>query len=435
MPASRVFFLLALTTVLAVASVVAPRWSMPVLALDAAIVIAFAIDWARVRGTSLEARRQWPPILVQGTDADVRLELATSSSSPLKVRLREALHPALAESPQTTELDLPKQSRVEWSYRIQPRRRGEHRSGPLMARVLGPWGLAWSQQRVLSPEPLRVYPQVRWDGKVGQLLLLAHRGALGRNPQRLKGMGSELYALREYLPGDPPNKVNWKATARHGRLVSREETWERGARLIVLLDCGRGMSGQDGERSKLDHALAASLALTRIAASRGDTVTLLAFSDRIERSVRIHSGKRSIHAAYSSVYDLEARLTEPAFDLAADTAAQTESRRSTVVVFTSVVDLAAAELLKGAVLRLERRHHPILINLQDPELVNMALGEPDSAEDVFAKVSALDILLANRRLGTRLRHAGVRVVNTSADRLALEALEAYLTMFKGRGLS
>ena len=286
---------------------------------------------------------------------------------------------------------------------------------------------------MLAPEPLRVYPQVRWDGKVGQLLLLAHRRSLGRNPQRFQGLGTELYALREYLPGDPPNKVHWKATARHGHLVSREETWERGGRLIVLLDCARGMSATEGERSKLDHALAAALALTRIAASRGDQVTLAAFSDRVERSVRVHSGHRSVHAAYGALYDLEVRLAEPAFDLAAETAMKLEARRSTVVLLTSVVDLAAAELLRHAVLRLERRHRPILINLQDPELVALGTGEPASAEDVFAKVSALDILLANRRLGARLRHAGIRVVNTSADRLAVEALEAYLAMFGGRG--
>lgn len=441
MPASRVFLLLALTTVLVLVAVVAPGWAVAVLALDLAILAAFAIDLVRVRGISLAARRQWPAILAQGADAEVRLEIANRGQRAVEVRLREALHPALAEAPRTTRLALPGGGRAEWSYPIRPRRRGEHTAGPLMARVLGPWRLAWSQQQVLPPEPQRVYPRVRWDGKVGRLLLLAHRGALGRNPQRLEGVGSELYALREYLPGDPPNKVSWKATARHGRLVSREETWERGARLIVLLDCGRGMSGQDGERSKLDHALAGALALTRVAASRGDTVTLIAFSDRIERSVRIHAGRRSIHAAYGAVYDLEARLSEPAFDLAADTAGATESRRSTVVVLTSVVDLAAAELLKEAVLRLERRHHPILVNLQDPELVSLAIGEPageqggepPSPEDVFARVAALDILLANRRLATRLRHAGVRVVNTSADRLALETLEAYLAMFKARG--
>ncbi len=433
MPASRVFFLIALTTLLVVVAIVQPRLGPLVLALDAAIVLAFAIDLYRVRRETFSAVRHWPRVLVQGAKAEVRLELTTASHRPLTVRLRETLHPALAAAPRRAELKLPEGGHIAWSYQVCPRRRGEHAAGPLVARVLGPWRLAWSQRQILSPEPLRIYPQVRWDGKVGQLLLLAHRRSLGRNPQRLQGLGTELYALREYLPGDPPNKVHWKATARHGRLVSREETWERGGRLVVLLDCARGMSAKEGQRSKLDHALAASLALTRIAASRGDRVTLAAFSDRIERSVRVHSGHRSIHAAYGALYDLETRLAEPAFDLAAETAMSLEARRSTVVLLTSVVDLAAAELLRRAVLRLEHRHRPILINLQDPELVALGTGEPQSAEDVFAKVSALDILLANRRLGARLRHAGIRVVNTSADRLALETMEAYLAMFGGRG--
>ncbi len=432
MPSSRLFFLLALTTALVMAGVAAPRLAALALGLDVVILAAFAVDLARSRGAELAARRQWPRLLVQGAEAEVHLELETRGERPLAVRLRETLHPALAASPRRTAARLPPGGRYAWSYRIRPRRRGEHLSGPLVARVLGPWRLAWSQRVVLAGEPRRVYPQVRWEGKVGQLLLLAHRHSLGHNPQRLQGLGSEPYALREYLPGDPPNKIHWKATARHGRLVSREETWERGAPLIILLDCARGMSGLDGQRSKLDHALAASLALTRIAASRGDRVTLAAFSDHVERTVRIHGGHRGIDKVYGSVYDLAARLVEPAFDAAAETATQLESRRSTVVLFTSVVDLAAAELLRRAVLRLERRHRPILINLQDPELVGLAVDEPKSGEDVFAKVSALEILLANRRLGVRLRHAGIRVVNTSADRLALEALEAYLALFRER---
>ena len=65
------------------------------------------------------------------------------------------------------------------------------------------------------------------------------------------------------------------------------------------------------------------------------------------------TGHRSIHAAYGALYDLDTRLAEPAFDLAAETAMALETRRSTVVLLTSVVDLAAAELLRTAVLRLE----------------------------------------------------------------------------------
>jgi len=227
-------------------------------------------------------------------------------------------------------------------------------------------------------------------------------------------------------------KIHWKATARHGRLITREETWERGARLLILLDAARTMTSRQGERSKLDHALAAALALARVAVGRGDRVTVLAFSHRIERVVRVGAGSRGMALAYEALYDLEARLTEPAYDLAAARAFELESRGATVVLFTSVIDLAAAELLKEAVLTLERRHRPLLVNLQDPELAALATAAPAEPAVAFAQVAALEILLANRRLGQTLRRSGIRVVETPADRLALETLEAYLALFRTR---
>lgn len=432
MPATRVFYLLVATTLLGVTGVLVPSLAWLALALDGAIFLAFVVDLLRARADGLEAERTWPSLMAQGTASEMAIELRSQSDRPLELRLWDGLHPALAETPERQETALPAEGRIRWTYAFEPRQRGRHRTGPLVARVLGPWRLAWHQRNLLPGEVRQVYPQVRWEGRVGHLLLLAHRRSLGRHPQRLRGMGSEPYALREYLPGDPPVKIHWKASARHGHLITREDTWERGARLLILLDCARGMSGMDGERSKLDHALGAALALVRVAAARGDRVTLVAFSNRVERSVRIHGGHRSLQAAYGKVYDLEARLVEPAFDLAADTAVALESRRSTVVLFTSIVDLAAADLLRRAMVGLERRHRPILINLQDPELVGLALDPPETPAGAFAKVSALEILLANRRLGRRLRRAGVRVVEAPADRLALESLEAYLALFGGR---
>lgn len=432
MPSLRVFLCLAVATLWVVVGVVVPGLAIQALIFDGILLLAFAFDLWRSRAIAIEVHRKWPPLLMQGAPAEITLEVSNPQARGLKLRLREALHPGLASAPQHKAMALPALGALGWTYRIHPRRRGEHRVGPLTMRVLGPWGLAWSQRDILPEEDQRVFPQVRWDGKVGQLLLLAHHRSLGRLPQRLQGLGTEPYALREYRTGDPPQKIHWKATARHGKLVSREDTWERGGRLLVLLDCGRGMSGMDGQRSKLDHALAAALALTRVATARGDRVTLVTFSDRVEHSLRLHGGQRSIHIAYSKLYDLEARLAEPAFDLAVETAAVLETRRSTAVLLTSVIDLAAAELLRQAILRLERRHRPILVNLQDPEISSLALGEPRTSEGAFAKVAALDIVDANRRLGRRLRKAGVRVVETAADRLALETLEAYLALFGSR---
>lgn len=439
MPSGRLFALLGAVTILAIGVVADLRLVAVVVGLDLLLLALFAVDLFRARHSHVQARRTWPPLLVQGSEASIRVDLVNLTERILRIRLREGLHPFLAPNPLKNQIEIAGGGESSWSYPLSPLHRGEIEVAPLTARILGPWGLAWSQRDLLPAEPQKVFPQVRWQGRVGQLLSLAQRHQLGTMPLAWHGAGQEPYALREYYPGDPLNRIHWKATARHRRLVSREDTWERGARLVILLDSGRAMtslaSSADGaheHRSKLDHALAAALALTRVAAARGDRVTMIPFSDRVDKVIRVAQGSRGIAKAYGSLYDLRARFVEPAFDLAAERALELESRSATIVVLTSVVDLAAAELLRDSLLRLERRHRPLLINLEDPQIRDLAVLPPERTEEAFAQVAALEILLANRRLARRLRRAGVRVVNTPADRLALETLEAYLALFRGR---
>lgn len=424
MPALRAIVAAGLATAVMAVAVATPWMAAAAVALDALIVAALVIDARRGAALPLRATRTWPPTLVQGARSRVMVRIAAGARATVLVR--EALHPALAEEPIRCRLEIARGGEAEWSYEVVPRRRGDHVIGPLTVRVLGPWGLAWSQRDLLPPERRRVYPQTRWQGRVGRLLALAHRRELGRAPLRLRGVGTEPYALREYRPGDPPTRIQWKASARHDRLLSREDTWERGTRLVILIDCARAMTSVEGARTKLDHALAAALALTRVAVGRGDRVTLVGFSDRIERVVRVRTGADALSLAYGALYDLAARLTEPAYDLAAETVSAMEPRRATVVMLTSIVDLAAAELLREALVGLRRKHRPVLVNLEDPDLVRLAMGVPQTVEEAFAKTAALEMLLANRRLARTLQRGGIAAVAAAADQLAWRTLETYL---------
>jgi uncharacterized protein (DUF58 family) len=423
LPAARTFQLAALALLLLTLAAAAPVLLWVALAIDVALLAGCLADGRRARRTALHATRTWPPLLVQGARA--RVDVRFTGERNLRVIAREALHPGLAAQPLRAEVTLEGgPTATTWSYDLVPRRRGTHLVGPLTVRLRGPWGLAWAQRDLVAPQPVRVFPQVRWEGRVGQLLMLAQRRELGLAPVRLRGFGGETYGLKDYRPGDPPAKIHWKSTARHGRLIAREETWERGRRLVILLDCARAMASVQDERSKLDHALAAALALARVAASRSDKARILAFSDRVERSVKVEA--RGLPRVYAALYDLEARLTEPAFVTLPEIVAGIERRRSTVVLFTSVVDLGAAEMLKDSLLTLSRRHRVIAVNLEDAELVRLAFGAPASVAGAYAKVSAMGIVIANRQLARRLRSSGVRVVTTASDQLAWGALDAYL---------
>ena len=417
---------------MAAVSVLVPTLRLVVLAGDAALLLAALVDAAAARRCEISARRLRPPLLVQDEPAEATVELtAPGARRTVRVLLREGASPAVAAGALRTAVEILPGRTTVWSYRLEPRRRGEHRLLPLTARIEGPWRLASIQRELLPPESVRIYPRIRWEGRAGWLLALAHRRQLGLSPMAQIGTGSEPYGVRRYSEGDPPNRIHWKATARHRRLMVREETWEKSGRLVILLDCGRTMASLDGRRSKLDAAVAASLALARVASARGDQVLLVAFSDRVERRVRIRTGARGVARAYAALYDLEARLTESAYDVAAEAARDSEFRRARVLLMTSLVDLAGAQLLREALRSLSRQHRPLFVHLEDPDIARLAAASPEKAVDAYAKVSALEILLGNRRLSARLRHAGIETVSTSADRLTLDTLDLYLASLRG----
>jgi len=433
-PSRRLFLALGVVSLLLVGAVVTPWMAAVAAVADLVLLVLAAADARRARSAPLAIHRRWPPLLSQGAAAPLEVVVENHGTRPLRLRLRDGLHPALAAEPPRAERTVPAGARIRWEMELQPRRRGEHHILPVTVRVLGPLGLAWGQRDLAAGEVQRVFPRVRWGGRVGRILRLAQRRQMGQMPWRRHGQGAEPYALREYLPGDPVRKIHWKATARHRRPIVREDTWERGANLAILLDCGRAMAAPSGAAtSKLDEAIAAALLIVRVAAARQDRVTLLAFSDRIERVVRVRGGAGSVRSAYQKLYDLDARLAEPAYDLAVERMLGLQRRRGVVLLLTSLADLAAVGLLGEALARLGPRRRTVLANLEDPELERLALGVPRSEEEAFAKASALEILLANRRMATTLRARGIRLVSTPATRFADSLLTGYLEAVAGLG--
>lgn len=423
MPSRRLALVLTLLVGASGLAILDDRAMVAVVVSDACVLALFAGDLLVARGTRLQVERLLPSTLVQGAESAVEVRISASRSA--LVEMRETLHPALAPSPLRTRLGC-RGGRAIWRYTLVPRRRGRVPLGPLVVRIEGPLGLAVSQRNIEAAAVVRVLPQVRWEGRVGYFLKLAHQRQLGQNPFAQVGDGVEPYALREYRPGDPRSRVHWKASARRAHLVSREDTWERGVQLSILLDCGRSMASMDGERGKLDWALAAVLALARVAAGRGDRVTIVAFSDRVLRTVKVRPGARGASAAYDALFDLEAERVESAYDEAVRAIERSGSPRAVALLLTSVVDIAAADSVQSALAFLARRHRTLLLNLSDPDLERLARAEGRDSLEALVKTGALGIMAGNRRLSLSLRHAGITVANAPSRDLAAEALRAYL---------
>lgn len=275
---------------------------------------------------------------------------------------------------------------------------------------------------------MRVFPKVHLEGEAGLLLRHAVERRTGANPVQRRGISTELYALREYQPGDQLRSIHWKASARLRRPVTREDAWEQHQHVVILVDCGRPMAALDGQLSKLDHALATVLSLLRVVVANNDSATLVLFSKELRQLVRVDRRTRSFARVFEAVHAVQADLDEPDYRAAVAWVRRHLPRRSLVLVVTSVIDLGGAEQLASALAALAQRHRPLLVNLEDPGLVAWARSIPADVEGAFAKTSALGLAHANHALTTRLRSQGIDVVAAPADGLALAVLQRYLDL-------
>ena len=112
--------------------------------------------------------------------------------------------------------------------------RANYEIGPLVARVRDPFGFYLAEKK-LGPEALSVMP--RPERLRGAQLRPRHVGPWpGVIASRALGLGTEFYSMREYVPGDDPKRINWKASARHNELFVNETQAERVTDVMIVLD-------------------------------------------------------------------------------------------------------------------------------------------------------------------------------------------------------
>jgi len=130
---------------------------------------------------------------------------------------------------------------------VAPRRRGEASFDLIRVSTRFPLGIIRRSVEWRSPATSLVRPRVAPPPR-SVFAAAVVRASLTGSPVAAIGRSAEFHSLRPYRHGDSPRQIAWRATARTGELVVRENTATAPARLIVgmsLRSVGKG--GIDGE--------------------------------------------------------------------------------------------------------------------------------------------------------------------------------------------
>jgi len=403
------------------------RWAWllwPALAAFAIAVAAIIADGRRAPGRAqLRATREHDDILSVGVANPVILTLENTGAAAM-AQVRDEFPPEMESTHQLEQMQLPGVLR----YTLTPLSRGERRFGRTVVRVPGPWGLGFRQTSLGGDGAVRVDADI---SAVRAYEALARRGRLaelGVRAQRRRGEGTEFERVRDAVPDDPMRSINWRATARTGRLMAVELIPERAQPVIVCIDHGRLMGVGAGALTKLDHAINAALLLIHVVLRTGDRAGLLTFADHVSTAVAPQAGRGQTRRFIEAVRPLQAGETEADYDEAFTYLSRWQKRRALVVIFTDVLDPDQGAALVRQCTRLRRRHLPLVITIRDPAIDAAANRPPTAPAAVYERAIASALLTDREDTLHVLRRTGVETIDADARTLSPRLINRYLEL-------
>jgi uncharacterized protein (DUF58 family) len=404
-------------------------------AFDVLLLVLFQHEARKLsRGVKLAIEREAGPRFALAAWNPVALGVQSRTAFRLTVRLQDTPPREFDLDPGAGQTTLAPFASGAVTYALRPRARGHYRFGGVRFEAEGALGLAAAVATVPVAGEVRVYPDL---GALRRLALgssALDASAIGPRALRQEGTGDEFDQLREYQPDDDFRDIDWKATAKRSKPVTRVYETERSQRVLLAIDCGRSMAALTGEQTKLDLAVNAALVLAHVALRIGDRVGLALFATEVEALVAPQRGRRHLARLIETLYAVRARLTFVDYRALTREVVTRRMRRGLIVVFTDLLDEAAARPLVDAARVLGRKHAVLVVAPSDPVVIGAARATAVSTEDVYRSLAAREALAERRALIQGVRRLGIEVVDSRASAMALAGVNHYLRLKRRRAI-
>lgn len=429
-PTRRGLLLLLIVAPLLAVGLWAPLLQWGAVAYLAVLLMLFFLDWRQAGSIDgrFQITRAHDNKLSLGADNPVTITIYNRSPQSTPVWVRDEAPDAFKISNYVLEGEAP--ARGAWSsgYTVYPVRRGDYRFGNLNLRWLGPAGLVVRQGRLDLEENVKVYPNLLNVRRYDLLLKRNRLQELGLRSTRQFGEGTEFERLREYTPDDEFRRINWKATARRRRPVTTEYQTERSQNVMALIDIGRMMQTPVADIAKLDYVVNAVLLLGYVATGKGDKVGMMTFADDVVQYLNPRQGRGQFYRMLELLYAIDAQPVEPNYQRALSYLAAKQRKRSLVVIFTDLSGGVSMNALIANVSILAKRSLPLVVTINDPDVVAAAQQYPDDTVSAYQKTAAAQLLDERKIVLDRLRQQGVLTLDVPANQLTIAVINQYLAL-------
>ncbi|GHC51485.1 DUF58 domain-containing protein [Roseibacillus persicicus] len=348
-----------------------------------------------------------------------------------KVSLRLRFFDGLPEecSYQSLPFILPKlapRQHVQSSYRVTFLHRGDLRIAPSYLEVRSLLGLWWRSRRVGEEAIAKVYPNYVPALNYGLLATADRAELMGIVKPRNRGMSKEFHQLRDYNEADSVSQVDWKATSRFNRLITREYQEERDQTILLVPDCSIRTRAIDGELPILDHLLNAAILLSYIALGQGDKVGVLSFGGE-DRYLSPVKGAHGMSRILDHLYNYQPTRSYGDYAELTTRILRMQTKRCLVVVLTNLRTEDQFGSL-GALQLLTKQHLVLLASVRETAVERALSEELETVKDASRYLGALAYEEDIEKLVVEARGRGFSAVHESLNNFPIALANQFLDL-------
>lgn len=399
-----------------------------------AMLFALAVDGYLLyrRSSGLTAVRRTAERWSNGDNNPVTIQLKSGYATDMHVRVLDELPVQFQKRDLVFQGSMSAWGQRDFDYQVRPNARGVYRYGAVNAYVSTSLGLVERRFTLDNAKEVAVYPSYLQLRRY-ELLAISNRLSLaGVKKVRRIAHQSEFERIKEYVGGDDRRTVNWKATARRGRLMVNQYQDERAQQVFSVIDTGRVMKMPFEGLSLLDHAINASLVISSIAMHKEDRAGLITFSSNVQAVVPAGRQRGHMQKIMQSLYGLGTEHRETDVEVLYTAVRRELHQRSLLLLFTNYESIGAMQRQLPYLQRLARQHLVVPIFFLNTELDADLKMRPGNTEEIYVRTITEKLVNEKRMIARELERHGLPSILCRPQDLTVSVINRYLEI-KARG--
>jgi uncharacterized protein (DUF58 family) len=314
------------------------------------------------------------------------------------------------------------------SYSLRPTRRGEYEFGYIRVFVTSALGLIRRRYNFSQGETLAVYPSFLQMRKYELMAISNNLSEIGIKKIRRLGHSLEFEQVKSYVQGDDYRTINWKATARHGSLMTNSYIDEKSQQVYCVIDKSRAMKMPFEGMSLLDYAINASLVLSNVALLKEDKAGLITVAEKIGAVVPADRRPTQINKILEVLYKEKTRYLETNMELLYATIRNVVKQRSLVVFFTNYESMYALQRQLPFLKRIARFHLLLVVFFENTELKKVSETTAGDVEGIYIKTIAEKFAYDKKLIVKELAKYNIQSILTTPQNLTINTINRYLEL-------